>query len=236
MEIPSSHAGVVKELKIAVGDKVGEGSLLLVLDGRTAPAAAPAPALRACSMAPAAAPAPAPALRPPQRQRRWLWWCPTSATSDEVAVIELFVKAGRHGQAGAEPDHRRERQGLDGDSVQPRRRRGRAAGQARRQGRQGRALDGGVVGAGRAGSTAAAQTAPVRPAAGGCRRSRGSAVAVAPWWPPACRPRAHGPGRQPAARLALASASSPASSACRWPKSRVPAPRAASPRPTFRPS
>ena len=32
MEIPSSHAGVVKELKIKLGDKVSEGSLLLVLD------------------------------------------------------------------------------------------------------------------------------------------------------------------------------------------------------------
>ena len=31
MEIPSSHAGVIKELKIALGDKVSEGSLLAVL-------------------------------------------------------------------------------------------------------------------------------------------------------------------------------------------------------------
>ena len=30
MEIPSSHAGVVKELKIAVGDKVSEGTLVLM--------------------------------------------------------------------------------------------------------------------------------------------------------------------------------------------------------------
>jgi dihydrolipoamide dehydrogenase len=34
MEIPSSHAGVVKELKVKVGDKVGEGSLLLILEGQ----------------------------------------------------------------------------------------------------------------------------------------------------------------------------------------------------------
>jgi pyruvate/2-oxoglutarate dehydrogenase complex dihydrolipoamide acyltransferase (E2) component len=32
MEIPSSHAGVVKELKIKLGDKVKEGSVVLVLD------------------------------------------------------------------------------------------------------------------------------------------------------------------------------------------------------------
>jgi dihydrolipoamide dehydrogenase len=32
MEIPCSHAGVVKELKVKLGDKVSEGSLLLVLE------------------------------------------------------------------------------------------------------------------------------------------------------------------------------------------------------------
>lgn len=32
MEIPSSHAGVVKELKIKLGDKVAEGSLVLMLE------------------------------------------------------------------------------------------------------------------------------------------------------------------------------------------------------------
>ena len=31
MEIPSSQAGVVKEMKVKVGDKVAEGSLLLLL-------------------------------------------------------------------------------------------------------------------------------------------------------------------------------------------------------------
>ena len=29
MEIPCSHAGVVKELKLAIGDKVNQGSLVL---------------------------------------------------------------------------------------------------------------------------------------------------------------------------------------------------------------
>ena len=32
MEIPSSHAGVVKELKVALGDKVKQGSLMLMLE------------------------------------------------------------------------------------------------------------------------------------------------------------------------------------------------------------
>ena len=53
MEIPSSHAGVVKELKIKLGDKVKEGSVVLMLDSQ-ASVAAEAPAT-------AAAPSPAPA-------------------------------------------------------------------------------------------------------------------------------------------------------------------------------
>ncbi|EOA02056.1 dihydrolipoamide acetyltransferase component of pyruvate dehydrogenase complex, partial [Herbaspirillum frisingense GSF30] len=32
MEIPSSSAGVVKEVKVKVGDKVAEGSLLLLVE------------------------------------------------------------------------------------------------------------------------------------------------------------------------------------------------------------
>jgi pyruvate dehydrogenase E2 component (dihydrolipoamide acetyltransferase) len=66
MEIPSTAAGVVKELKIKLGDKVSEGSLILMLDAQgagaqAAPAAAAAPAPAAPAAAPAAASAPAPA-------------------------------------------------------------------------------------------------------------------------------------------------------------------------------
>jgi pyruvate dehydrogenase E2 component (dihydrolipoamide acetyltransferase) len=63
MEIPSSAAGVVKELKVKLGDKVAEGSLVLLLevsDAASAPAPAPAPA-PASSPAATAAPASAPA-------------------------------------------------------------------------------------------------------------------------------------------------------------------------------
>ncbi len=69
MEIPSSHAGVVKELKVKLGDKVAEGSLILLLEpseagaAATAPAAAPAPTSAAApTVAPAAQAAPAPAV------------------------------------------------------------------------------------------------------------------------------------------------------------------------------
>ncbi len=69
MEIPSSHSGVVKEIKIKLGDKVSEGSVVLTLEAAdaaaapaAAPKAAPAPAAGpAPAPAPAAAPAPAPA-------------------------------------------------------------------------------------------------------------------------------------------------------------------------------
>ncbi|ALK98649.1 dihydrolipoyl dehydrogenase [Massilia sp. WG5] len=74
MEIPSSHAGTVKELKVKVGDKVGEGSLLLVLDesgAGAAPAAAPAAAsdkpaaqIGAQAVAPTAAAAPTDSYAP----------------------------------------------------------------------------------------------------------------------------------------------------------------------------
>jgi len=42
MEIPSSHAGVVKELKVKLGDKVGEGTVVLSLEVADSVAGAPA--------------------------------------------------------------------------------------------------------------------------------------------------------------------------------------------------
>jgi pyruvate dehydrogenase E2 component (dihydrolipoamide acetyltransferase) len=59
MEIPSSHAGVLQELKVKVGDKVNIGDLLAVLAG-TASAAAPVAAAVAAPVAVASAPAAAP--------------------------------------------------------------------------------------------------------------------------------------------------------------------------------
>ena len=56
MEIPSSASGVVKELKVKLGDKVAEGSLVLLLEVSEA-ASAPAPAATAASASASAAPA-----------------------------------------------------------------------------------------------------------------------------------------------------------------------------------
>ncbi|MBN8511227.1 MAG: dihydrolipoyl dehydrogenase [Burkholderiales bacterium] len=67
MEIPSSAAGVVKELKVALGDKVNEGSLIVLLEGEASAAAsapAAAPAAGAAPVAPAAAPTAAPLAAP----------------------------------------------------------------------------------------------------------------------------------------------------------------------------
>jgi dihydrolipoamide dehydrogenase len=63
MEIPSTHAGVVKELKVKVGDKVAEGSVLALVEASAsaAAAAAPAPAPSQAPQQPAASTAPAPA-------------------------------------------------------------------------------------------------------------------------------------------------------------------------------
>ncbi|GKS91446.1 dihydrolipoyllysine-residue acetyltransferase [Acidovorax sp. SUPP2539] len=107
MEIPSSHAGVVKELKVAVGDKVKQGSVIVVVEAadgaaaesKPAPAqaeagqgaarsAAPAPAPAA---APAAAPAPAPA---PAASGPVEVHVPDIGDFKDVAVIELLVKVG----------------------------------------------------------------------------------------------------------------------------------------------
>jgi pyruvate dehydrogenase E2 component (dihydrolipoamide acetyltransferase) len=96
MEIPSSAAGVVKEIKVKVGEKVAMGSLVLVLEGDGAAAAAPAaaaPAPAAAAPAPApaaAAPAPAPAASAGPVDVK----VPDIGDFKEVEVIEVMVKVG----------------------------------------------------------------------------------------------------------------------------------------------
>ena len=72
MEIPSPAAGVVKELKVKVGDKVSEGTLVLMLEASagiaavtSAPSSAPSPvAAQSSPPSPARVPAPSPAAAP----------------------------------------------------------------------------------------------------------------------------------------------------------------------------
>src|SRR5271169_6257750 len=61
MEIPSSAGGVVRELKLRLGDKISEGSLILLLEPGAAAAGAAAPAAAVPAAAAAAAGAAAPA-------------------------------------------------------------------------------------------------------------------------------------------------------------------------------
>jgi pyruvate dehydrogenase E2 component (dihydrolipoamide acetyltransferase) len=94
MEIPSSHAGVVKELRVKLGDKVAEGSIVLTLDVVASPQGAATPA----------APAASPPAAAPQAVVASPQGAATSALIDvripnigdfkDVAVIEVFVKPG----------------------------------------------------------------------------------------------------------------------------------------------
>ncbi|MDO5691281.1 MAG: dihydrolipoyllysine-residue acetyltransferase [Pseudomonadota bacterium] len=115
MEIPSSHAGVVKEVKVQLGDIVNEGSLVLMLEAEGAGAAAPAApaaanaeapvggsevvpgaseasaAARAADTAGAGTPAPASA---PAGGGTVEVRVPDIGDSKDVTVIEVFVQPG----------------------------------------------------------------------------------------------------------------------------------------------
>ncbi|MDP3425156.1 MAG: dihydrolipoyllysine-residue acetyltransferase [Burkholderiaceae bacterium] len=102
MEIPSSHAGVVKELKVALGDKVKEGSLVVMLEVAGAadtPASAPVSApVSEQNTAPAPAPAAVAALvtvaAPVAAAGPVEVRVPDIGDFKDVAVIEVFVKVG----------------------------------------------------------------------------------------------------------------------------------------------
>ena len=93
MEIPSTASGRVKSVKIKVGDKVKEGSLILELE---AAAASVAPAVAAVSAAPpsaAAAPAPV-AATPVASSQRVVVEVPDIGDFADVEVIEVLVAEG----------------------------------------------------------------------------------------------------------------------------------------------
>ena len=88
MEIPSSAAGVVRELKLQLGDKISEGSLILLLE----PGAGAAPATPAAPPA-AAAPAPEFVVAPVTAAATTLAAVPTTAPApvaqDESALAAV---------------------------------------------------------------------------------------------------------------------------------------------------
>ncbi|ELA9305745.1 pyruvate dehydrogenase complex dihydrolipoyllysine-residue acetyltransferase [Vibrio parahaemolyticus] len=84
MEVPASQAGIVKEIKVAEGDKVSTGSLIMIFEAEGAADAAPAPAAEAAS---AAAPAPAAAAELKEVHV-------PDIGGDEVEVTEIMVAIG----------------------------------------------------------------------------------------------------------------------------------------------
>lgn len=85
MEVPSPQAGIVKEIKVSVGDKTQTGALIMIFDSADGAAdVAPAQAEEKKETAPAAAPAAAAAkdVNVPD------------IGSDEVEVTEILVKVG----------------------------------------------------------------------------------------------------------------------------------------------
>jgi pyruvate dehydrogenase E2 component (dihydrolipoamide acetyltransferase) len=91
MEIPSSVAGVVKELKVKIGDKVSQGSVVLLLEAAGEAVAQSAPSATA-AVAPALLPQPTPASAPatgPIEVR-----VPDIGDFKDVAIIEVFIQPG----------------------------------------------------------------------------------------------------------------------------------------------
>jgi pyruvate dehydrogenase E2 component (dihydrolipoamide acetyltransferase) len=64
MEVPAPFAGVVRELKVKIGDEIGTGALVAMIEATEGAASPPAAAKPAAAAAPAAAPPPAGALAP----------------------------------------------------------------------------------------------------------------------------------------------------------------------------
>ncbi len=99
MEIPSSHAGVVRELKVKLDDKVKQGSVVLTLEVEGADAASAPAAAQAAQAVPAqpagpatsapATPVPAVAASGSIEVR-----VPDIGDFKDVAVIEVLVKVG----------------------------------------------------------------------------------------------------------------------------------------------
>ena len=95
MDVPSSAAGIVKEVLVAVGDRVAEGALLIRVEA-SATAAAPAEAVAApaTQTAPAQAASAAPAAAPTAAGGTVEVKVPDIGDFADVPVIELFVKPG----------------------------------------------------------------------------------------------------------------------------------------------
>ncbi|BBU86647.1 hypothetical protein EIMP300_80470 [Escherichia coli] len=89
MEVPSPQAGIVKEIKVSVGDKTQTGALIMIFDSADGAAdAAPAQAEETSASLKEAAPAAAPAAAAAKDVNV------PDIGSDEVEVTEILVKVG----------------------------------------------------------------------------------------------------------------------------------------------
>ncbi len=82
MDVPSSHSGVVKEVKVKIGDNLSEGSVVITLEEGAASAVAPAPAAAAPVVAASTGGAPIEIK------------VPDIGDYKDVPVIEVLVKPG----------------------------------------------------------------------------------------------------------------------------------------------
>jgi pyruvate dehydrogenase E2 component (dihydrolipoamide acetyltransferase) len=101
MEIPSSTAGVVKELRVKLGDKVKQGSVVLMVEASgdaalpaSAPASTPASTPVAAQVAAPPVAAPAAVVAAPVASGPIEVHVPDIGDFKDVAVIEIFVKPG----------------------------------------------------------------------------------------------------------------------------------------------
>lgn len=99
MDIPAPFAGVLAELKVAVGDKVSEGTLIAMMQAAGAAAAAPAPVAAPAQAAPASAPvqaAPATVAAAPATGATKVVevTVPDIGGDTDVSVIEVLVAVG----------------------------------------------------------------------------------------------------------------------------------------------
>ncbi|MFL9584162.1 dihydrolipoyllysine-residue acetyltransferase [Stenotrophomonas sp. AB1(2024)] len=103
MEVPSSVAGVVKEIKVKIGDSLSEGKVVALIEvadaaAAPAPAAAPPPAAAPAKAAAAAAPVPAtqsaPAAAPAAGGGTVEATVPDIGDYTDIPVIEVLVAVG----------------------------------------------------------------------------------------------------------------------------------------------
>jgi pyruvate dehydrogenase E2 component (dihydrolipoamide acetyltransferase) len=121
MEIPSPAAGVLKELKVKLGDKVNQGDLVAIIEG----AAAAPPRQRPRHRPRAGCGSAAPAARPRRPGARGAWrrrpttppWPPAPAAARQPLGAQVRPRAGRaagrgQGQRPQGPHHPGRRAGL----------------------------------------------------------------------------------------------------------------------------